>query len=139
MNAHQSIAVIPNPMRGQQATSGGIDDALSLLEAWLKARDYAGHEPYDMLNSPYFKGRWAERQPMATLIIQAGKHFGLGLRRFLRVPAGKNPKALGLFMSAYCDLASCRQQTESEARYLKLELQRLRSPNEQHFCCAGYG
>ena len=134
MISRQSVSVIQNPMHKQQTASSCVGEALETLQTWMQSSDYAGYEPYDMLNSPYLKGRWARRQPLATLMIQSGKHFGMGLRRLFRVPASKNPKTIGLVMSAYCDLASCRQESESEARYLKLELQRLRSPHEQYFC-----
>jgi hypothetical protein len=67
--------------------------------------------------------------------MQFGKRFaGLRIRRWLRVPQSKNPKALGLFLTAYCDLARCGDDTGSVVAYLKSELRRLRSPNENEYC-----
>ncbi len=112
-----------------------ITRSIGELVAWLKACNYAGYEPYDILNSPLLSGDWARRQPFATLFIQSAKRFGgLRLRHLLRVPPSRNPKALGLILSAYCDLAACGQSTTSEAQSMKRALQALRSPGESEFC-----
>lgn len=112
-----------------------VDRSLLPLQEWVEKRDYAGHEPFDILNSPLLQGRWARWRPLAIMFIQLGKRFaGLRVRRWLRVPQSKNPKALGLFLSAYCDLARCGDDTQSAALYLKSELKRLRSPNEAEYC-----
>jgi hypothetical protein len=52
-----------------------FDSTISGLHYWLLARDYAGHEPYDLLNSPLLSP-WAEHQPFATLFIQSCKRIG---------------------------------------------------------------
>src|SRR5574337_124335 len=112
-----------------------LEDALRSLQSCIKVRDYAGHEPYALLNSPYLAGQWARRPPFNVLFIQFGKRFGGALlRRILRVPVSKNPKALGLMLSAYADLAHSGEDIESEAQYLKSELGRLRSPGERTSC-----
>src|SRR5581483_3698300 len=81
-----------------------FDEVLHRLVLWLEERDYAGYEPYDLLNSKYLRG-WARRQPFATFFVQSGKRFGgEALRRALRVPPSRNAKALGLVLAAYCDL-----------------------------------
>ncbi|MFZ0761684.1 MAG: hypothetical protein WAM69_17190, partial [Candidatus Sulfotelmatobacter sp.] len=102
---------------------------------WMKVRDYRGWEPYDLLNSPYLSGPWMRSPLLAIPLLQGGRRFlGSRARTLLRVPLSKNPKALGLLLSGYCDLARCGEDCESEARYLKAELIRLRSPNEELFC-----
>jgi hypothetical protein len=69
------------------------------------------------------------------LLIQAGKRFaGLGVRQLLKVPPSRNPKALGLCLSAYCDLARSGCDVSAEAIWLKNELIRLRSPHEADYC-----
>src|SRR5712691_3260716 len=79
-----------------------VISACSKVQEWIEARDCAGYEPYDLLNSPYLEGRWARRKLVGTAIIQSGKRFAGGrIRRWLRVPASKNPKALGLLLAAY--------------------------------------
>jgi hypothetical protein len=50
------------------------------------------------------------------------------------VPESKNPKAFGLFLAAYCDMARTGEDTRAAAFYLKSELKQLRSPNEPEYC-----
>jgi hypothetical protein len=115
--------------------SSAVDRSIQALQNWVEERNYAGVEPFDILNSPLLQHRWVRGWPLGVVFIQFGKRYaGLGLRRWLKVPQGKNPKALGLFLSAYCDLARCGHRTESTAAYLKSELKRLRSPNEPEYC-----
>src|SRR5438067_241299 len=97
-----------------------VNSSILDLQNWVEERNYAGHEPFDILNSPLLQPRWMRSWPLGVVFIQFGKRFaGLRLRRWLRVPESKNPKALGLFLSAYCDLARCGLQTERAAAYLK--------------------
>ena len=112
-----------------------VDRALLTLQDWVEQRDYSGHEPFDILNSPFLRLRWVHEWPLAIVFIQFAKRFaGLRLRRWLRVPPSKNPKAIGLFLSGYCDLARCGYPNQNAIAYLKSELQRLRSPNEVEYC-----
>jgi hypothetical protein len=112
-----------------------VADARLDLQKWMKERDYAGHEPYDLLNAPALRGAWARRQPFATIGIQIGKRVGgARLRALLRVPPSKNPKAFALVLAAVCELARNGEDTRSEAEYLKSELQRLRSSGEAEAC-----
>jgi rhamnogalacturonyl hydrolase YesR len=115
--------------------SGAVDHSLVALRSWIEERDYAGYEPFDILSSPLLRSRWARSWPLAIAFIQFGKRYaGLKLRRWLRVPASKNPKALGLILSAYCDMARFGEDTRHSALYLKSELKRLRSPFEPEYC-----
>jgi hypothetical protein len=120
---------------GTAEISSTVESSILALQNWVEKRDYAGQEPFDILNSPLLQNRWVRSWPLGIVFIQFGKQFaGLRLRRWLRVPESKNPKALGLFLSAYCDLARCGLHTERTAAYLKSELKRLRSPNEPEYC-----
>ncbi len=111
-----------------------LDRIIGDLNHWLVTCDYAGHEPYDLLNSPYLHG-WAQRQPFATFFIQSGKRVGgLALRRVLRVSRSRNPKALGLILAAYCELARCGWDTSADAGHVKQLLLGLRSPDETGYC-----
>lgn len=103
--------------------------------AWLESRDYSGYEPYDILNSPLLSASVLRRPPLSFALIQFGKRFGgLPLRHLLKVPPSKNPKALGLILAAVCDLSRFGDDYRQTARYLKSELKRLRSPNEEEYC-----
>jgi hypothetical protein len=109
--------------------------AVETLRTWIETRQFAGYEPFDLLNSPYLRGAWARKTLPAVLLIQAGKRFGgLRLRQALKIPPSRNPKALGLCLSAYCDLVRAGYEVSAEAAWLKNELIRLRSPHEAEYC-----
>jgi hypothetical protein len=111
-----------------------VNESVHKLETWLRSEDYAGYEPFDLMNSPYI-GKWARRFPFYVMIRQYGRRFaGSNIRRILRVPISKNCKALGLILSGYCELSRCGENWRERANYLKAELRRLRSPGESEFC-----
>ena len=115
--------------------SSSLTQAVETLRTWIESRQFAGYEPFDLLNSPYFSGGWARKTLPAILLIQAGKRFaGLRLRQALKIPASRNPKALGLCLLAYCDLTKAGYDVSAEAAWLKNELIRLRSPHEAEYC-----
>jgi hypothetical protein len=115
--------------------SPSLTQGLGALRRWIETRQFAGYEPFDLLNSPYLRGAWARKALPAILFIQAGKRFaGLQLRQALKIPPSRNPKALGLCLSAYCDLAQAGYDVSAEAAWLKNELIRLRSPLEAEYC-----
>jgi hypothetical protein len=115
--------------------SSSLPQAIETLRTWIETRQFAGYEPFDLLNSRFLSGTWARKALPAILLIQAGKRFaGLGLRQALKIPASRNPKALGLCLSAYCDLAQAGYDVSAEAAWLKNELIRLRSPQEAEYC-----
>jgi hypothetical protein len=138
LHGQSSVAPILAPALAPSAgneISSAVNESLLTLQAWVERHDYAGYEPFDILNAPLLRGQWARSWPLAIAFMQFGKRYaGLGLRRGLRVPQSKNPKALGLFINAYCDLARCGEDTQSAAAYLKSELKRLRSPHEAEYC-----
>ena len=116
-------------------TNTAIDQAIVDLQAWTESRNYAGYDPFDLLNSPFLGARALHEWPLGIAFIQLGKRYaGLTIREWLRVRPSKNPKALGLFMASYCDLARCGERTQDNANYLKGELKRLRSPGEVEYC-----
>jgi hypothetical protein len=130
-----------------QSEPPALVEAIQALRTWVERRQFAGYDPFDLLNSPYlsgsflgsflgsFKGSGAGKALPGILLIQAGKRFGgLRLRQLLKVPPGRNPKALGLCLSAYCDLARSGCDVSAQAAWLKRELIRLRSPHESDYC-----
>src|SRR5713226_5318553 len=63
--------------------SSAVDRSLLALQNWVEQRDYAGHEPFDILSSPLLRWRWSRSWPLAIGFIQFGKRFaGLRLRRW---------------------------------------------------------
>ena len=105
------------------------------LRNWIEAHDFRGFEPFDLPNSPLLQHRLFQLAPLNYLFIQFGKRCGgLRLRRLLHVPPGRNPKALGLLLLAYCDLMRQGVNCDHSAQLLKTFLKNLRSPGEQYFC-----
>jgi hypothetical protein len=110
-------------------------EAVQALRTWIEGRQFKGYEPFDLLNSPYLSPAWARTAFPGIILIQAGRRFaGQRLRQLLKVPPSRNPKALGLCLSAYCDLARSGCDVSAQAIWLKNELIRLRSPYESEFC-----
>jgi hypothetical protein len=136
MNATMLVqeGLLEHALATDTGTLARVRESVHCLEAWIRNQDYAGYEPFDLVNSPYI-GQWSRKFPFSALIRQYGRRFaGLRIRKLLRVPVSKNCKALGLAMSGYCDLARCGEDWEKETKYLKSELRRLRSPGEREFC-----
>lgn len=95
-----------------------IADALCRLIAYIKNEDYKGYDPYDTLNSRVdflSIGKWP-----AVLATQIQKRNLVNIRRFLGIKKDINPKALGLFLSAFSLL-----QKNSEERSYKSEIDYL--------------
>src|SRR5262249_30565636 len=132
MNAQANIALSP---AATAVNRRELRPSLVRLKAWVEQRDFAGWEPYDLLNSPFLSRGIRTNFPLNWLAIQVGKRSGwTGLRRLLRVPSSKNPKALALFLSGFCDLARMGESAIDQAEYLVSELLRLRSPGEIEYC-----
>ncbi len=112
-----------------------VAGALRQLRSWIEVRDYSGHEPYDILNSPFLSSSWLRKRLPSVAFVQISRRWGgTRLRSFLRVPPSKNPKALALILASYCDLIRTGEPCHGQAVYLKSELRRLRSPREETFC-----
>ena len=106
-----------------------LERAYSSLAAWCRERDFAGHDPFDALNSRLFQATPFKHSRAARLLwTQLFKRSPLSLRKIARVSAGRNPKGTALF--ALAALAEFRRTragaTEREARGLLSELQAAR-------------
>lgn len=91
------------------------------LAAWCRERDYAGHDPFDALNSRLFQSTPLRRSRAVRLLwTQVFKRSPVNLRLLARVPTQKNPKGIALF--ALAALARFRtkrnKESEREARLL---------------------
>ena len=112
---------MPAADSGANDAATDISAATAKLAAWCRARDFAGHDPYDALNSRLFRATPFYHSRLARLAwTQAFKRSPLDFRRFALVPTGHNPKALALFaLSALARLRRTREQDAGvEARRL---------------------
>src|ERR1044072_1126594 len=113
-----------------EATSGpgltsDIERASEELAAWCCAREFAGHDPFDALNSRLFRATPLYRSRLLRLVwTQLFKRSPVNLRILARVPLDKNAKGTALF--ALAALAAFRRaptkEKELEARALLDEL-----------------
>lgn len=94
-----------------------ISEAFQKLYDFCEKENYKGYDPYDGLNSRFFQSLPIVRTNwLARLIwIQAFKRLPINLRPLLGVAKDDNPKALGLFLAAYCAL----YKKQKEAIYLE--------------------
>src|SRR5215831_13230022 len=89
------------------------------LFAWCQAHDFAGHDPFDALNSRFFQSTPLKNSPNARFVwTQLVKRSPADLRTLARIPAERNSKGLALF--ALAQLANYRRlktaNSEAEAR-----------------------
>ncbi len=95
------------------------------LAAWCRARDYAGADPFDALNSRLFRATPFKRSRLARLVwTQAFKRSPFNPRRLALVPTGRNPKGTALFaLAALSRFRTMRSaEDEGEARSLLAQL-----------------
>jgi hypothetical protein len=98
-----------------------LETVYERLRAWCRARDYAGHDPFDALNSTLFQSTPLRRSRLARLVwTQAFKRSPVNLRTLARVPAERNSKGTALFaLAALSRLRATRDRgDEREARAL---------------------
>ena len=81
-----------------------IAAATAAVRAWLELNDFAGWDPFDLLNSPSLRRIGSRNRLAGVAIVQLGKRSPVNLRRILRVPRVRNAKAIGLALSAYLQL-----------------------------------
>ncbi len=86
-----------------------VDAQLAKLIAFCDSRDYAGYDPYDALNSPLVRALTLGTKWGRIAWTQLFRRLPINLRPLFLVPAGHNPKGIGLFLWGYAKLfASCQ-------------------------------
>lgn len=137
MNAVSQFTAIEQLAEAQPASARQrrITLAVRELQNWIEVHDYAGYEPYDILNSPVFSAVGLRLRTAGWALIQIGKRFGGNrLRAVLHVRPSTNPKALGLMLAGYCDQFRSGAACSAQMRDMKSRLRSLRSPDEEDFC-----
>ena len=106
-----------------------LERAREELARWCRQREFAGHDPFDALNSRLFQLTPFSRSRAARLVwTQLFKRSPLNLRNLARVPVEKNAKGTALFALAALATFRRSQTVESakEARELLDDLLRAR-------------
>ena len=94
-----------------------LEKTYSQLFSWCREKDFAGHDPFDALNSTVFQKTPLKSSRNARLIwTQLLKRSPSDFRAFLKVPLQRNAKGVALF--ALAQLADYRtyKTTDSEAK-----------------------
>jgi hypothetical protein len=88
--------------------------AYDQLFSWCREHDFAGHDPFDALNSRLFQSTPLAQSRNARFIwTQLVKRSPSDFRTFARVPAERNAKGIALF--ALAQVADYRRQNTEEA------------------------
>jgi hypothetical protein len=85
------------------APDATLEAAIS-LERWMRERDFAGYDPFDLLNSPLCSWLAATSRWAGVAVIQLGKRSPINLRPLLGVRPQRNAKGIGLILAAYSRL-----------------------------------
>lgn len=102
------------------------------LLAYCKENEWKGYDPYDALNSPFFKyiqffnSRW-----LRIFFTQLLKKSPLNFRPLLKIPKTENPKAIALFLMSFLKLKKIGLLENDNLINLMIQkLINLRSPIE---------
>jgi hypothetical protein len=113
-----------------------IQEVTRKLLTYCKANKWAGYEPYDALNSPVVNALPFLNSRLPRLILtQALKRSPINIRSLMLIPKTQNPKAIGLFLSAFVKLSNIGMADHED--YVELMADRLvalRSSNVPYWC-----
>jgi hypothetical protein len=106
-----------------------VESAARKLLAYCRQNDWAGHDPYDALNSGLFKALpWLDSRLPRLALTQVLKRSPINVRRLALVPKTQNPKAMALFLSALLKLSNAVVDSREDLiRYMIDRLAGLRS------------
>jgi len=102
------------------------------LLSWCRERDFAGHDPFDALNSRLFQASpFAFSRNARLAFTQLLKRSPADLRKLVRVPSQRNAKGIALFALAHlADYRSTKTiESERAARSLLSDLGEMKLKN----------
>ena len=93
--------------------SDQILHSFNKLKAYCEKEEFRGYDPYDSLNSTFLQSiSLVSKKPLFRLVwTQFFKRFPINFRKLAGINKDYNPKALGLFLSGYCNLYKVKLQT----------------------------
>jgi SAM-dependent methyltransferase len=124
---------------GFSEIQNNVKPAMLKLLSYCRANEWAGYDPYDALNSrlfsvlPFLNSRWPR-----LLLTQALKRSPVNVRGFLGVPKTQNPKALGLFLSAFVKFS--KTDVPDRDQLIRLMIDQLQASRSRgiDYSCWGY-
>jgi hypothetical protein len=113
-----------------------LEVAVHKLLAYCQTNDWAGYEPYDVLNSKIIKSLpFLDFKLPRLVLTQALKRSPINVRSLLLVPKTQNPKALGLFLSGLVKLSTTNTPNHDDLIDLMIgRLVALRSQGTRYWC-----
>lgn len=109
-----------------------VQEAAERLDRYVRARHFAGYDPYDALMGRVRFGKLGKWP--AILAIQFLKRCPINVRPVLGIPRAVNPKALGLLLDAYTRWSLLDGSHAHTADLLASMLLELRSPGYSGAC-----
>jgi len=97
-----------------------ILESLNRLENYVRTHNYSGFDPYDALNSNNIKS--LKNTYLKLMVTQIFVYSPVNFRKFFKTTPGKNPKAFGLFLQAYCKLLKAKILDKDEFDLISHEL-----------------
>lgn len=132
----ETVTTIPPAAIGDSSSVRvALEQATDQLLSYCRRCEWAGHDPYDALNSRVLR-RWGLlRWRFARLAFtQFLKLSPVNLRGLLGVPREQNPKGLAVFLSALTRLHRLGMERAEGVRALASRLLELRSPGQRQSC-----
>src|SRR5687768_174555 len=122
--------------RSQVGMENEIKQSIVKLLAYSRACDWAGYEPYDVLNSRVIAALPIMKFRLPRLVLtQALKRSPLNIRPLLGIPKTQNPKALAVFLTAFLKLSEAGiLDVEGDIDLMIERLIALRSPDTPYWC-----
>ena len=118
-----------------------ISASFEKLKTFCEAEDFKGYDPYDGLTSRLFQSLpgISKSRFFKLAWIQFFKRSPLNLRTIVGIQKDYNPKALGLFISAYCKLQAFQPSDANLKQIHRLtELVLERTSKGYRHACWGY-
>ena len=115
-----------------------ILNSLTKLKKYCESERFKGYDPYDGLNSSLFHSfHFLSNRHLARLAwIQLLKRLPINIRPIVGISKDYNPKALGLFLSGYCNLYKINptQDTLNYIIFFSSKLIELANTNYSGLC-----
>jgi hypothetical protein len=88
-------------------------ESFNKLKKYVENENFKGWDPFDGLNSIFFQKSFLKNNRLLKLLwLQFFKRSPINLRKIFLVKKDYNPKALGLFLSSYCNLYRIEQKKD---------------------------
>ncbi len=121
-------------------TTDKVKKSFNKLRTYCEQAEFKGFDPYDGLNSSVFKKiPLINNSYIARLVwIQFFKRSPINMRKIAGIKPDYNPKALGLFLSAYCNLYQ-HEQTEDNINKINYFIRKINSSITKGYAGACWG